>query len=432
MIALLLAALIGSSEADAGAAEAGAAEAGAAEAGADDRVEYRLWTWTSAEALPDLQAESRFRAEEQLRLDLRTPAGWRFDVLGAVRDRTLPASSVTGDLYRLSARQRWGALSLGLGRQVRHGAVGMQHLDGVVVDAGASRRVTVAGWAGRLWHPEAWPTGDTWVLGSELHVRPGDGRAVDTALGAEGRIEDGTPGLRVHGLASIRGVTGGRGALLVELDPLAESAPYPAGRASLSGGGGISADTDLKAAVRWEGLTSASEPAALTSPMEWLAGEGYAVFELTARVHDGPWAFGGTGGPTVRPDADDQLGGMGRVWASWQVADPLFVGVSGVGAMIGDSWLGGVLAESRVDAGRVGVDADLGLFRSQGIVGPTADVVEGRLRADAALVTGGTRGMHDLRLAASLGAGSDRLLASFLRGGLSLQGSFGNLREGQP
>jgi hypothetical protein len=55
-----------------------------------------------------------------------------------------------------------------------------------------------------------------------------------------------------------------------------------------------------------------------------------------------------------------------------------------------------------------------------------ANVVEGRLSAEAPIVVGDS---GHLSLLAQVAAGSDRLLDPWLRGGLSLQGSFGHGRS---
>lgn len=403
--------------------------------GQADRVTWRLWSWTGVEGLPDLSAESRLRAEEQLRLDLRTPQGWRVDALGAVRERALPGTDPTGDLYRLSLRrdfgsERLGKVSLGLGRQVRAGIQGLQPLDGVVIDAGEPG-LSVTGWAGRLWHPESWEVGDSYVLGAELRGRPGDSRAIDAGLGAEARMVDGQAGLRVHGLAAVRDLAGRKATLLAEVDPPAIGDGDAALRASLSGRTPLSRNTALSAAARWEGLAPASQPAALTSPMEWLAGEGYGALDLGVQVQEGAWSFGASGAPTLRPSDDEALpGGIGRLWARWQPVEALALGLSSTGAAVGDSWVAGGVAEARLQRDRLGAELEGGAFRLHGISGPTADVWEGRLSADALLFEGDGSGLRDLTLAASAAVGSDRVLASWLRGGLVLRGSFGSLGRG--
>lgn len=398
-----------------------------------DRLDWRLWSWTSAEALPDLQAESRLRAEEQLRLDMRIPGGWQVDALGAVRDRTMPETDITGDLYRLSLHGNLGVATLGAGRLVRPGVQGFQRIDGLTLDVGRTRQLGVATWAGRLWHPEAWTVGDTYVLGAELQASPGAG-ALSTVLGAEGRAAEGELGLRVHGLAAIRNTSGARASLIAEVDPLASDRSLPDLRASLGGGLPLASTAELSAAARWEGLTQASQPEALSSPMEWLAGDGYGVLDLGGRVGRGAWAAGASGGPTLRPDADDSLGGLGRAWGTWQVVSPLHLGLTASGATVGASWIAGGVADVRVEQGLLGVQAEGGLFRTQGISGPTADVWEARLSTDAELPIGEPSGggMRDVHVVAAVATGSDRVLASWVRGGLSLRGSFGTTPEGRP
>lgn len=407
----------------------------------DDRVDWRLWSWSRAEALPDHHGDGLTRASQTLRLDLRVDGGWRFDALGGVRDPAMDGEPVEPDLYRLSLRHRSAWYSLAAGRVTRLDSRGAMRLDGVSLDLGSDRRLHGGLWGGVLWHPETWEVGSTAVFGGELRGQPLPSGALDLGLGYEARWaeQEGQAELahRVFGSGAVRAVNGARLALLAEVDAASAGGDdgdggLPDARATARLGSPLGRHADVSATARWEGLPASYVPVALTDPTEWLAGEGYGAVEAEGRLHLGAVTLLASGGPTWLPEAADPgTGGRARLGAQAHLLDHLELGAAAIHAAVDSSWIRGGVLEAGVHAGHLRVGADAGWFRFQPLAGPLAGVWEGRLTAQGALPIA-ARGLQEISLQGWTATGSDRVLEPWVRGGLSLVGRLGTMPEDTP
>ncbi len=389
---------------------------------ASERLDWRLWSWSGVEAQPSHQADSQLRLAQAVGLAVRDPSGLSLDALGAVRDPL--EGAWTGDLYRLNLGLRGARYSAGIGRFVLASERGFLRLDGAQVDLGLGPAVTFHGWGGRSWHPETFERGDDALLGGELRLDGGG--AVSGGAGWEGRLVDDGVVHRVHAYSRLRSVTGSWATALAELAPL-ESSESPLGvpaRLALRGQGSAGAPVVLGAGFRWEDLERAVAPEALSSPMDWLAGPGYLAAELEARATVEGITASASLGPTRHLDPElASTGGLGRAGLSVPLGERLVAGVAVTGALAQPSWVLGGVAEARWQASeRAALRVDGGWFRFSPLEGPQANVLEGRISAEAPVLSGEG---GNLVMLAQLSAGSDRLLDPWLRGGLSLQGSFG-------
>jgi hypothetical protein len=391
-------------------------------ASASGRADWRLWSWSGVEARPSYSAESQLRIEQQLGVAVRDPSGLSLDALGAVRDPLV--GSWTGDLYRLSLGFRGPCYTAALGRFVMASERGFLRLDGAQLDIGLAPAVTLHAWGGRSWHPETYLRGDDALLGGELRLDAGG--AFSGGAGWEGRLLEAGLLHRVHAYGRARNVVGGWATLLAEAAPLeaSDSALGIPARAALRGFSPLGDALELGAGLRWEDLERAVQPEALSSPMDWLAGPGYAAAELEARVSHERIDVSGVVGPTHRMAGDGaSTGGVGRLGARYALTDHLSAGIAIIGALADPSWVYGTVAEARWQlGGGTALSAEGGWFRFLPLEGPMADVVEGRLNAELPLAAGAG---GDLVLLAQVAGGSDRLLDPWVRGGLSLQGVFG-------
>lgn len=407
------------------------------------RVQWHLWSWTGAEAEPSYTAESELRAEQQLALDLSSPTGWHLDAIGALRDPAEAGAPLTGDLYRASIHYRSQLYSFDLGRLVLLGSRGLERLDGLSLQLGSTDALVLGAWGGRLWQPETWEVGDTWVAGAELRTSPSV--RTTAGLGYEARLADDTVEHRLHAFGSLRDLRGSRASLLAEIAPWQDSLGLglPPGRAELSGTTPAGRVVDVGASARWEGLTPATVPQAFLDPMDWLAGPGYAALDLDLGVQLGDLRLSGSASPTWRTAASGDptldgasntggAGAMGRASAGWQAIEPLWVGVSAVGARAEPSWVMGGVAEARAEAGPLDLEAEAGWFRFRPETGPMAGVFEGRAGAGAALPTPRSGALQSLTLLGEVAGGADRLLDPWFRGGLVLRGELGNHRAALP
>jgi hypothetical protein len=393
---------------------------------ASERVDWRLWSWSGVEAQPSYAAESQLRLMQQLGLCVRDPSGLSVEALGAVRDPL--EGAWTGDLYRLALGLRGARYSASVGRFVMASERGFLRLDGAQLDLGIAPALTFHGWGGRSWHPETFERGDDALVGAELRID--SGLAFSGGAGWEGRLVDSDIVHRVHAYGRARHPGGGWATGLVEAAPLESSDSHlglPA-RMALRGQAPLGRVLDFGAGLRWEDLERAVQPEALSSPMDWLSGPGYLAAELEARASLERVTIHGSVGPTrhMHPELAS-MGGVGRAGLGLALNDQLSAGVAITGALAQPSWVWGGVAEARWEPrDALAISADAGLFRFAALEGPMANVVEGRLSAEAPIVVGDS---GHLSLLAQVAAGSDRLLDPWLRGGLSLQGSFGHGRS---
>jgi len=389
---------------------------------ASERLDWRLWSWSGVEARPSYYAESQLRLKQQLALSMRDRSGLSFDAAGAVRD-PLDGAWV-GDLHRLALGLRGACYSASVGRFVMASERGFLRLDGAQLDLGLAPAITFHGWGGRSWHPETWEPGDDGLLGAELRVDPG--LVFSGGAGWEGRLVDDDIVHRLHAFGRARSVGGAWATALAEAAPLEPSDSVlglPA-RMALRGQAPVGGGGTMGAGLRWEDLERAVQPEALSSPMDWLSGPGYLAAELEGRMAIKRLTLQGSVGPTRHLTPDHaSTGGVARAGLGLALGEQLSVGAALSGALAQPSWVWGGVAEARWQPGERGaLGVEAGLFRFSPLEGPMANVVEGRLNAEAPLVRG--QG-GDLTLLAQVAAGSDRLLDPWIRGGLSLQGSFG-------
>jgi hypothetical protein len=391
-------------------------------ASATERLDWRLWSWSGVEARPSYAAESQLRLKQQLALSMRDVSGLSLDVSGAVRDPL--AGDWVGDLHRLALGLRGARYSASLGRFVMASERGYLRLDGAQLDLGLAPAVTFHGWGGRSWHPETWEPGDDALVGGELRIDPG--LVFSGGAGWEGRFVDESLVHRVHAFGRARSVGGAWATALAEAAPMegSDSVLGLPARLALRGQAPLNKTGSVGAGLRWEDLERAVQPEALSSPMDWLAGPGYLAAELEGRVALERVTLQGSMGPThhLHPE-HARTGGVGRAGVGLELNDQITVGAALSGALAQPSWVWGGVAEARWRPGeRACLGVEAGWFRFAPLEGPQADVVEGRLTAAAPLLRGDD---GDLSLLAQVAGGSDRLLDPWVRGGLSLQGTFG-------
>ena len=392
---------------------------------AQEAPDWHLWSWSGVEAGPDDLATRRLRAEEQVGLRVAHHS-FELDAIGALRDPWVGGAD--GQLQRLHLGYHGiGGLEAVLGRQVRVSPLGLQHLDGLTVEGDLNPNLDLAGWTGRLWLPDTWTSGDTWVLGTELKsATKGSGR--EGGLGYEARFAKGEIAHLFHGSAAVHGATGARSALQLETEP-GEGPISASSHASLLGATPVGKSIDLGLQLRWEGLEPESQPIALASPMDWLSDEDYGAADFDAVIWTGPLTWTFKGGPTLRPDQEDGLDGSGRGGVALALTDALSLGVAASGASARESWVAGGLVEATWKANDLRVNASIGDFRFQPLAGPLAWVWEGRLRAEGRLPVEATGLLQGLSLSAEVAGGADRVLAPWLRGGISLRADLGRTPE---
>lgn len=388
-----------------------------------DVQQYTVWSTTAAELLPSELGDTIARGRQRLGLDMRVEDAWRVTADGDLRVNSNLPDMATGDLFQLSLQRSssWGRLSAG--RLNRLDGRGFLPLDGVAADLAGTGGMAPSVWVGRLWSPETWQTGNTFVLGSELHLRPrtADGRlsrSVAASVGAEGRLEDGDPAVRAWGAGRLRSVNGAS----LGLDAEGQVGGQGGLRAGLRGALPV-AKGSLGVSGRWEDLRPAGVPGALRTPLDLLGADGYAVAALDLRQSAGETGLSGSGGPVVHPGDTTLIGGLGRGALSHRFST-VELSVFGSGAGLAEGWVagGGLGAEAERD--RLSLSAEAGAFRYRPLDGSVNTSVEARLRGTAQLQPG-----PGLALACELATGSNRLLSPWVRGGLALTGHLSGRQE---
>jgi len=405
----------------------------AAWAGAPSGDDLAAWSDTSVELQPDLYGKTGARAMERLGAEVSYPDGWTLSADAALRALRSPYDPVMLDVYRLSATQKGLDYRLSLGRQVRLDARGFERLDGATVDITTPTVFTGSLWGGRLWHPGVWSKATTMVFGGQVNFHPAVGGTPTPltrfALGYEGRAYDAGFASRLHFAASSRTVRGLRGAAFVEVEPRGADTGV---RASLGGTVPAGRRLDLGLQARWEGLRPDTAAEDLRTPIDWLAPDGYGIGTVRAQWHQGPWSFAAYGGPSLRPvqtTGGVSVGGIGRGGLSWTDQEHITIGVFGSGAGVDGSWIGGGGGEFTWSSKGLDATADVGLYQFQGIDGHAAPIWEGRVHGRVPLWTGERNGhAHHLALGIDGAAGTDRQLAAWVRGGVSLQAWIGRGR----
>lgn len=372
----------------------------------------QLWSTTAVEGRPDLRGRTALRAEQQLSMAAGLGEGWTMVAQGSVRDPSAEDAPLKGDLLRLHVQHDAGIWHIDSGRFARLDLRGAQHLDGaaVEVDLGDWR---VSSWAGRRWAPEVWRVDTTLVggAGAEARVAPG----TDAGVGVESRWATGGTQLRSFVALCRRGSRGAQAIASVE-----HAALHAAGeRAELAGDLPLQY-TSIGASVRWENLPEDLLPVGVSTPMQWLAPEGYGVVSLRSTTPLGPLSLDIRGGPAVFREGP--MGGQGRAWLSATGRTGLHSAVVAVGGITGDAGLLGGVVEGGVQRGTGSIVADVGVFSLRPSIGPAAQVWEARVRGTLPTA------LSAAHLKLELATGVDRVLAPFVRGGLALVLGPGGMR----
>lgn len=402
---------------------------------------------TAAEVLPDLDGVGRLRVRQDLRLDYRFGRGFSLYAAGNLRfGRRLTSAAEPGrvkyagegideaDLYRLAVRYRSADLTASAGRFVRTALGGLYRVDGVAAEFGGHRPVTGAAWFGRVSHPEALIPQAALGGGAELRLLP-PGRGGEGWSGAAIRVgydfQRSAPETdhRIYGSGSLRDGRGSSiglgGELGINHEDEATVDPDLGANAWFRGVATPHARVQISGSFRWEGLTRPGLPATSQEVLATVVPSGYAVADAAILLRPGPLQIRVGGGPTILPTSGaPRLGGMGKISADLAVGAG-HVGLLAAGAAVGGSWYagGGASVVGRVGPVRLGGEG--GLYHYVTLNGRPGITGEGRFDVEWTLpiphVAGPASG--DLRIAAQLAGGSDRLLEPWLRAGLALRGS---------
>ena len=382
---------------------------------------YRLWSWTAVEGVPNHLAESQLRAQEQVAAEIAPTRTLSFYGVGSVGKSAAGDGADTGELQRLLLVWRRPDVVLEVGRLARWDVRGREHIDGFNATISRTGPLTFDVWGGQLWHPETWDTGawmddGTLVGGAEVTVAPVAG--FHALAGAEARYAGEDPIVRGHAAMSAWGARGERALAVVEVQP------DEGFRATVDGDMPVRRRVDVEVGARWEGLEPATLPIAIDSPQAWLGGEGYGTGTIGVRYKDGPVYARVIGGPNIHPELEEGKGGNGRLELGYRTTSGWELGLTGVGAGMGSSWIAGGAVGGGGGTDRFEVHADAGLFRYMPLSGGLSQIAEGRLRGEYPIVDSGTlRNTHRLVLVGELAAGTDRVLERWLRGGVALHGT---------
>ncbi len=158
------------------------------------------------------------------------------------------------------------------------------------------------------------------------------------------------------------------------------------------------------------------------SPFDWLVRDAYGLANTNLTWEDGPWRVNAAAGLTGLADRPYSLkwGGQGQLGASRQTGAWRLAGEVRH-ATVGPSAISGGAAGIGHDAARVQLRADTGLWRMRSLDGASHLVWETRAMADWPLLEVDRLDHVQIwKLSGNLGAGTDRQLSPWLRGGLAL------------
>lgn len=370
----------------------------------------------AVEGLPDPFGRSHERA--LLDLSLHHDAGpLLIEARGGVRQWTSPELGGMPAVQRLGLVWTPGDLELVAGRLVARDERGAQRLDGLFAEATSpSGALSGAAWAGRTWRPERFG-GETFVAGGEARLHPGRlGHTplwVGGALGAEARVADGLRG-RVYAAAAGKTPRGDHFGLIGEVDPTQLDRGAQAVRAGADATVMVGGDCSLVADVAWHGMRPHAVPDDEISPMDWVAPEGYGIAHLGARW-TGSRPFSVTFAPMLRPEKEGGTTAGADVLTTVRLVDgSLPLDLFAEGASVGTSRMigGGLSAIGHV--GEVHVMTSGGLWEWRGLNEVAALVGEVRGRVDVPV------GHTGLTVRGQVAAGSDRVLAPWVRGGVAI------------
>jgi hypothetical protein len=407
----------------------------------------RMSGGTAAESLPDLDGVARLRVRNDLRLDYRFGKGFSLTAAGNLRfGQRLTEPLLLGrpkyagegideaDLYRLAVHYRSADLSADVGRFVRTAWGGFYRVDGIAARFGSSRPVSGEAWFGRVSHPEPLIPDAALGGGAELRLMP-PGRGGEGWSGAAIRVgydfHWSAPELhhRIHGSGSIRDGRGSSvavgGEFGVASEPGTEAEAELGANAWFRGTATPDARVQISGQVRWQGLSRPNIPESSQHVLETVVPRGYAVADAAVLLRPGPLQLRVSGGPTIFPTVDAaRVGGLGKVSADVAVGSGS-VGLLAAAASVGGSWYagGGAAVAGRVGPVRLGGDG--GLYHYVTLNGRPGLTGEGRFDVEWTLPVPRSAGLAsgDLRVAAHVAGGADRLLAPWLRAGLAIRGN---------
>ena len=404
----------------------------------------------AVELLPNLDGNPRLRVRNDVHLDLRLHPRWSVFGAGNLRfGRDLTGDSPTdsaplwagegldeADLYRLGVRYRTPDLSVTAGRFVRPAFGGLYRVDGAGLEVGSTNLpVGLDAWVGRVGHPEPLTPVSAFGAGIEgrLFPRGASGGWSGVAIRFGYDLHSSLPGLRHrwHAGASARSglghslAGGAEVGLLPEIEDGHEELDLGL-RAWFNGTLNLDPRVKIVGSFRWDDLPPPGIPESSVAAVETLLPRGYALGDVAVELRPGKLSVRVGGGPTVLPSEE----GPARVGASVKAHAevPLqhgHVGFFGAATTVGDSSYVGGGAGLGGHLGLLHLNGDLGAYRFVALDGQPGLVAEGRFNAELTLPLPPSAGPvdGDLRIAARVAGGADRLLAPWIRAGLALRGS---------
>jgi len=411
---------------------------------------------SAVEALPDFDGQPRLRVRNDVRIHLNLAPRWQMFGAGNLRfsRRLADDSSNQGDttwagekldeadLYRLGLRYRTPDLTITAGRFVRPAFGGLYRVDGAGVEVGATHLpVGLDAWVGRVGHPEPLTPVSAFGAGVEGRLFPrgpgGGWSGVSIRVGYD--LHKSVPGMRHRWYAGAEARSG----LGHSLGGGAEVGVLPEGhdgeldlglRAWFNGTLVPHAQVRVTGFFRWDDLPPPGIPETSVTAIETLLPRGYAIGRAAVELRPGPLSVRIGGGPTLLPSADGpaRLGGTARASAEIPLQGG-HLGVFGAATAVGESsYLGGG-AGLAGHLGPLHLGGDLGAYRFVPLDSMPGLVAEGRFHAELTLPLPRRMGPlgGDLRIAAHVAGGADRMLAPWIRTGLALRGSIDVYRGGK-
>jgi len=355
----------------------------------------------ATEALPDFYGDPRWRS--RVGVEVTQQAGpWRLEAAGAARDTPVPGLDAQADLLRLrvsSTQNRW---SLDAGRSAVWDARGFLRLDGVRAELRPSSAWSGQVLAGRLWTPDPTASADTWLAGGAASFEP-DASGLTAlrpryTLGAELRADGDQLQPRLHAAAAAWSLAGVRLLGQAELEPSTDARGQ--GRATLMASAPLSGTVTGGASLRWEDLPPAGLPMGASSPMDWIAADGYAAAQGWAERR----GLRAQAGAIAHQDA---LGGSGELRLRRSALDVFARGA----AINGAHYAGGGLGTDH-RLGPATVAGTSALYRLTGLDQRAGWISETRLDGEIPL--------GPLRLQTRAAGGVDRLRAPWFSVRVSL------------
>ena len=405
---------------------------------------------SAVEVLPNLDGNARLRVRNDVHLDLKLSPRWAVFGAGNLRfGRDLADDGSTdgeavwagealdeADLYRLGLRYRSPDLSITAGRFIRPAFGGLYRVDGAGVEVGSTNLpVGLDAWVGRVGHPEPLTPVSAFGGGIEgrLFPRGASGGWGGVAIRFGYELHSSLPGLRHrwHAGASARSglghsIAGGAEVGLLPETKDGEEQLDLGLRARFNGTLVLDPRVRIVGSFLWNDLPPPGIPESSVTAVETLLPRGYALGKAAVELRPGKLSVRVGGGPTVLPSEDGPARVGGALKAHAEVPLPRgHVGFFGAAAAVGDSSYAGGGAGLGGHLGVLHLNGDLGAYRFVALDAQPGLVAEGRFNAELTLPLPPSAGPVDgeLRIAARVAGGADRLLAPWIRAGLSLRGS---------